>query len=32
MLAWNDIETTRQLFGAVLGMVFFLVTAPKGRK
>ena len=32
MLAWNDIETTRQLFGAVLGMALFLVTAPKGRR
>lgn len=32
MLAWNDTETTRQLLCAVLAMVLFLVTAPKGRR
>ncbi len=32
MLAWNDTETTRQLIGAVLGLVLFLVTAPRGRR
>ncbi len=32
MMAWNDTETTRQLLGAVLALLLFLITAPKGRR
>jgi small-conductance mechanosensitive channel/CRP-like cAMP-binding protein len=32
MMVWNDTETTRQLLGAVLALVLFVITAPSGRR
>ena len=32
MMVWNDTETTRQLLGAVLALVLFVITAPRGRR
>ena len=31
-MVWNDTETTRQILGAVLALVLFVITAPRGRR
>ena len=32
MFHWNDVEASRQLIAAVVTLVLFVVTAPRGRR